>query len=328
MGVERVLVVADIEGSSGCWSYRASSFMTPEWRRACVDMTLDVAAVVEALYGAGAVQVQVHDFHRTGYNLLPERIDPRARVVCGYRRGPVKGIGTPAGSEAALFLGMHAASGTPGFLAHTLTSRLSSVEVNGHRLPEVALFSATLAPFGIRPVFFSGCPEACRQAEAVAPGIQVYSIPKTAGPKAFDPVAWRQGLAAAAARSLANEKVKPFDPPGPFHAVITLRDGAPAARRLGRRWRIEYHGPRLFFCAPDLRQLYHILIRLCYLTPFAERTLPAGLWLYRLIGLAGRAWVRRGTGRAFESFAKADSTGLADNRRSADRSFPGGVSCN
>jgi len=324
----RVLVVADIEGSSGCWSYRASSFMTPEWRRACLDMTLDVAAVVEALYAAGALQVQVHDFHRTGYNLLPERIDPRARVICGYRRAPVEGIGEPAGSDTVLFLGMHAASGTPGFLAHTMTSRLSSVEVNGRHLPEVALFSAALAPFGIRPVFFSGCPEACRQAEAFMPGIQIYALPKTVAPDAVDAAAWRRGLAEAAARSLANEDVAPFDPPGPFDTVITMRDGAPAARRLGRRWRIEYHGPRLFFCSADLRQLYHTLIRLCYLTPFWERTLPAGLWLYRLIGMAGRLWVRRGIGKELESSLKTELVRPADIRPRRDPSLPGGVSWN
>jgi len=43
------LIIADIEGSSGCWSYRASSFMTKDWARACLEMTRDVQAVVQPL---------------------------------------------------------------------------------------------------------------------------------------------------------------------------------------------------------------------------------------------------------------------------------------
>jgi hypothetical protein len=64
-----------------------------------------------------------------------------------------------------MMIGMHAAAGTTGFLAHTLTSRLSSLTVNGRPMAEVELFSASLAPFGIPPLFFSGCPR-----PAVRPG--------------------------------------------------------------------------------------------------------------------------------------------------------------
>ncbi|MBW2721828.1 MAG: M55 family metallopeptidase, partial [Deltaproteobacteria bacterium] len=56
---ENVLIITDIEGSSGCWDYRASSFMTHEWSRACLGMTLDVSAVVRALFDAGVKHVTV-----------------------------------------------------------------------------------------------------------------------------------------------------------------------------------------------------------------------------------------------------------------------------
>jgi hypothetical protein len=121
---DSVLIIADIEGSSGCWSYRASAFKTHEWVAACVDMTRDVAAVVHVLLDNGVQRVIVKDFHRTGFNLLPEMIDSRARVVQGYKVGPVPGIGDPGSAEAVIFLGMHAASGSNGFMAHTLTSRI------------------------------------------------------------------------------------------------------------------------------------------------------------------------------------------------------------
>ena len=179
---KHVLIVADIEGSSGCWDYQASSFRTPEWARACVDMTRDVATVVDALFRAGVDRVTIKDFHRTGYNLLSGVIDSRAEIIYGYRSGPVPGFGDPGGAEAVIFTGMHAASGSNGFLAHTLTSRIARLEVNGNLVAEVELFSSVLAQHGIRPIFFSGCPVACGQAAAVVNQIVTYPIEKVNGP--------------------------------------------------------------------------------------------------------------------------------------------------
>ena len=120
-----ILIIADIEGSSGCGSYRASSFLTKPWAIACAAMSRDVDAVVKGLFDAGVQRVTVKDFHRTGYNLIPEMIDGRARIVCGYHQGPVPGLGDPGEADAVMMIGMHAAAGTGGFLAHTLTSRLA-----------------------------------------------------------------------------------------------------------------------------------------------------------------------------------------------------------
>jgi D-amino peptidase len=78
---KRILIIADIEGSSGCWDYLASSFVTREWSRACVAMTRDVNTVVAALFDSGVKHIRVKDFHRTGFNLLPELMDPRAEII-------------------------------------------------------------------------------------------------------------------------------------------------------------------------------------------------------------------------------------------------------
>ena len=64
-----ILIVADIEGSSGCWSYAGSAFMTREGLSACMAMTADVGVVARALRAAGVPAVTIKDFHRTGFNL-------------------------------------------------------------------------------------------------------------------------------------------------------------------------------------------------------------------------------------------------------------------
>ncbi|MBT8406936.1 MAG: M55 family metallopeptidase [Deltaproteobacteria bacterium] len=290
---DHILIIADIEGSSGCWNYRASSFLTQEWGLACLEMTLDVNSVVVALFDAGVRQVTVKDFHRTGYNLLPELIDSRAQIVSGYRSGPVPGLGDPTNAQAVMFLGMHAAAGTEGFMAHTLTSRIMWLEVNKKPLAEVELFSASLAPHSVRPIFFSGCPTACAQARATIKKIDSYPIDKSAGPELFDVESWRSGLASAALASLNNLDTEPYTPSGPFQAEVTWRGGESTAQNLARRWNFDHEGARIFIETTDIHALYTDLIRLCYLTPFTERILPFGLFLYNLTGRLGLAWARQ-----------------------------------
>jgi D-amino peptidase len=290
----RILIITDLEGSSGCWNYTASAFMTDEWCRACLEMSRDVNEVVRALFAAGVKSVTIKDFHRTGYNMFPELIDSRATLISGYRRGPIPGIGNPTGAQAVMFLGMHAASGSDGFLAHTLTSRIARLAVNQRLLPEIELFAASLAPWKIRPIFFSGCPVACKQAAAVVENINCFAIDKSRGPERFDAESWRRSLAQAAVKSLSNYKTKPYEPIGPFDARVEMRDGEAEAARLARRWKVEQVGAQIRIRSATFRQLYMDLIRLCYLTPAIEKVLPLALAAFNL---RGRIGIMRARGR-------------------------------
>ena len=292
MPFRRVLIVADVEGSSGCWNYTASSFLRKEWAVACEAMTRDVQAVVRALFAAGVADILIKDFHRTGYNILAEGIHPQARLESGYRTGPVPAMGDPGGAEAVFFLGLHAASSTRGFLPHTMTSRLADVQVNGRSLPEVALFAALLAPYGMRPVFFSGCPEACSQAAAEIPGITTFPIDKRNGAAQFDACAWRRKLADRAATALSNEATRPLAGTGPFDVRVVFREGKRAAGQAARRWGLVQEGRAVWFTVADLRELFMVLSRICYLIPALLPVLPLALRLQNAKGRLGLAWVR------------------------------------
>jgi D-aminopeptidase len=281
------LIIADLEGSSGCWSHQAAAFLTDEWCRACLEMSRDVSEVVTALFDTGVKTIAIKDFHRTGYNIFPELIDSRATLISGYRRGPIPGIGNPTDARAVMFLGMHAASGSDGFLAHTLTSRIARLEVNQRLLAEVELFAASLAPWKVRPIFFSGCPVACEQAAAAIENIACFPIDKSTGIENFDAARWRSALAQAAVYSLLNDKTQPYGPVGPFDARVTLRDGADEAARLARRWKFEQVGAQIRVRSPRIQQLYMQLIRLCYLTPAIEKALPLALRAFNLKGRIG-----------------------------------------
>jgi D-amino peptidase len=287
-----VYVLADLEGSSGCWDRKASEFRTRAWANACRELSLDLDAAVKACLAAGARAVTVRDFHRTCYNVMPELVDARARVIQGYRRGSVPGIGDVKNHDRALFLGMHASSGSTGFLAHTLTTRFREASVNGRPLAEVELFAGVLAKRGVAPVFFSGCPVACAEARAVVPGIGIHPIEKAAGRTHLDAARWRTTLAEAIGRTLA-QPIAHFEPPvGPYAVVVRVKAGIDA-RAMAAPWRLETEGDTIRFTAADIEACYRTLLRLAYLTPWAERLSRIALPLANLPGRWGLGWARR-----------------------------------
>lgn len=282
------MIISDIEGSSGCFDYQASALFGKGWPYACRSMSLDANAVARALFSAGAESVLIKDFHRTGYNLFPELIDSRAKIISGYKRAPVPGIGDPENAQLLMMIGMHAPSASGGFLAHTLTSRISKLTINGKLISEAELFSASLAPFGLIPVFFSGCGVACEHAKIAIEGISVYPIDKSAGPKNFNQSEWREGLAHAAAASLDNSSTRPYNPIGPFSAEVTMRGGYESAKKHASPWGFKFKDDTIFIERDIFADLYFDLIRLCYLTPITEKLLSPLLPLYNLFGYLTR----------------------------------------
>lgn len=289
---KKILIIADIEGSSGCLDREASQFLGRGWPCACRSMSLDIRSLAGALLDAGAAEVHVQDFHRTGYNIFPELVPAGASLSQGYRQGPVPGIGRlPGPFDGVMMVGMHAPSGSHGFLAHTLTSRIAAVTIEGHLVSEAQLFSAALAPFGIPPLFFSGCPVACDHVRSAMAGVRCFPVEKS--DPAFHPAAWRAGLAEAAVTALISAPPPPYNPRGPFQVRVSMAGGRTAARKIESAWGCRRQGCDLILTVPDFNTLFSTLSRMIYMTPLTFRLLPLILPLYHLVGRAGLAWAQK-----------------------------------
>jgi D-aminopeptidase len=160
-------------------------------------------------------------------------------------------------------------------------------------LAEIELFAASLAPWGIRPVFFSGCPVACQQAKTAINHIHCHPIDKTRGAKNFKARRWRSKLAQAAVRSLDNHQTVPYVPAGPLDATVTWREGKAAAAKLACRWKLEQQDNRIHIHAADIHELYLQLIKICYLTPAVTKILPLAMMAFNFWGRSGIWRARR-----------------------------------
>jgi len=285
-----VLIIADIEGSTGCHNRQDSQLFNDGWVRACVELSRDIDQIGRQLLNSGVSRVRVKDFHRTGYNLFREIIDEGIEIDQGYQIGPIIGIGEARGFNRLLMTGMHAASGTDGFLPHTLTSKFAGIFVNGEPLTEAELFAASVAPAGLVPTFFSGCETACRQAARAIKNIKTFMVNK---PLAETPQSIRENLAHAAVSSLNSFSEKPFTPEGPFNVVVKMRDGEKAAAKLRKTWKFPGESDELHFSSDNIHTLYWQLVRLAYLKPFYEKHLATAINIANMSGRLTQIWARR-----------------------------------
>jgi D-amino peptidase len=268
-------VVADLEGSTGAWTKKHTLSGTREWQEARVELTRDMNAVSEALFARGVQGVVIKDWHRTGFNIIPARLDKRVKLVSGYYLGPALGYGKLFGADFALFVGLHAASGNQkGFLSHTLTSKFAEIVVNGKRVCEAELFATVLSAFKVPVCFFSGCPEACGEVRERMNWVITYPVAKD--PEVYADEEKRKGYILEKRDGLqAKIKEIPDHPSGlplftmkpPFDCRVIFRDEEQARKM--NPWGFAQTGKALHFKSKQFLEFYENLLKIAYFPKWA-----------------------------------------------------------
>lgn len=281
-------IVADLEGSTGAWTKAHTLLATPEWQEARVELTRDLNAAAGALFERGVKGVVVKDFHRTGYNLIPAHLDRRVKLVSGYYTGPVVGYGKLYGADFALFVGLHAAGGNEkGFLAHTLTSRIAEILVNGKRICESELFATVLSAFGVPLAFFSGCPAACQEVKERMNWVVTCAIPK-------DPLVYqdrnkrgefilqsREGLRKSILEIPTVEGIPLFAMKPPFDCRVIFQEEAEARKM--NAWGFPREGRIIRFHAEKFLEMYENLLKIAYFPRLAYTLRHLAIPLTRVV---------------------------------------------
>ena len=168
-----VLISADMEGVCGVSSwvqvmppeYGSGTRSTAEYERARLRMTREVNAAAEGAFAGGAHQVIVNDAHNGMRNLIAEELHPEVRFISGNDKawGMMQGIEETEGG-LVFFVGYHAKAGTPAApLAHTWTSYVLDVRLDGRSTGEFGLNIAVAGHFGARVVLVTGDDKAVAQ---------------------------------------------------------------------------------------------------------------------------------------------------------------------
>lgn len=183
-GELRVFISADMEGVAGVVNAAQLSPGELEYERFRKLMTAEVNAAIEGARAAGATKITVADSHGNGLSLLPDEVDPKARLIRSWPRPLEMMEGVDGGFDAALLIGYHASIGTPGAVrAHSFSSRrIYDLRLNGRHASEGMVNAAIAGHFGVPVVMVSGDETTVREVQGtVDPAIVGVAVKRAIG---------------------------------------------------------------------------------------------------------------------------------------------------
>ena len=166
----KVYMSVDMEGVAGISHGKPTNRGDDLYPQAVELMTAEANAAIEGAYAGGATDVTVNDSHGQMYNLTPEKLDSRARLVQGKKPLSMVEAARDGGFDVALFVGYHARAGHPrGTLAHTYTGMITLVQLNDRALTEAAMNGLYLGAIGVPVGMISGDDALADEARGVVP---------------------------------------------------------------------------------------------------------------------------------------------------------------
>lgn len=230
----------DMEGVSGVFTREHVWFWEEGVRKQIAQegrqlLIADVNSAAAAALEAGADQLIVCDTHHGGGNIILDQMlsDPRVTYLeksRGYQDGKLRWMpGLDQTVDGFMVPGHHAMAGTEGaFLPHTWTREWADFVINGQSVGEMGIEACFAGHWDIPVILAQGDQAACREAEAMFPGIVTACVKHAVNPDTCE------GLDPASARRLTAEKVaeaierlragrcRPFKPTLPMTVTIRM----------------------------------------------------------------------------------------------------------
>ena len=177
----KIYMMTDLEGVAGVTTfYKETTPDGPYYEHARKLLTAEINAVVEGLLAEGVEEVLVGDWHGPGAVNFAE-LHPRALLLHGRPMAPWPVLDAATrGYDALVIVGQHAMAGTvDGNMNHTQSSKdIDYYTLNGRPIGEIAQAALYQGSFGQPLIFLSGDEAACREAEALVPGIVTAAVKK------------------------------------------------------------------------------------------------------------------------------------------------------
>jgi nucleoside transporter len=185
--VKRVYISVDMEGISGVSGNDQVSAGEAEYGRSRKLMAEDANAAIRGAFAGGATDVLVNDSHGGQRNLLPEDLDPRARLISHTfkRHGMMEGLDDSF--HAVIFVGYHAkAQAARGLFAHTGSGVVRDLRINGASLGEGGLNALMADWFGVPVVLVTGDDTAIDEVKGRVPAVRGVAVKRAINVRAVE----------------------------------------------------------------------------------------------------------------------------------------------
>lgn len=224
----KVYISVDLEGISGINGDDQTSAGQPEYARGRKLMAEDANAAIRGAFAGGATEVLVNDSHGSQRNLLPEDLDPRARLISHSfkRHGMMEGLDETF--DSVLFIGYHARASAPrGLFAHTGSGVVRDLQLNGVAVGEGGINAAMAAWYGVAVALVTGDDTAIDEVKAIVPGVKGVVVKRAINTRAVEmlPLAEARRLIEAGAKEAVAAAKKPAPVrSGPYRVSMQFRD--------------------------------------------------------------------------------------------------------
>jgi D-amino peptidase len=253
----KVFISVDMEGISGVVVSSECSRSGKDFGLFRKIMTEDTNAAIEGAAAAGATEIIVRDSHGVKRNILPDLLDPRAKLLRGVSGATKNMMDTIDESyDAVIFIGYHAKAGTPdAIIEHTSSGNVTDLSINGVSLPEAGYNALIAGSYDVPVVFVSGDQAICQQVTELFGTVETVAVKEAIGGAALclHPKVAGEKIKAGVQQALGNlEQYKPYKMSAPYTMVLKMKreekvyDGAlyPGAKRTGD-WEITYTSDNL-----------------------------------------------------------------------------------
>ena len=253
----KVFISVDMEGISGVVVSSECSRSGKDFGLFRKIMTEDTNAAIEGAAAAGATDIIVRDSHGVKRNILPDLLDPRAKLLRGVSGATKNMMDTIDESyDAVIFIGYHAKAGTPdAIIEHTSSGNVTDLSINGVSLPEAGYNALIAGSYDVPVVFVSGDQAVCRQVTELFGNVETVAVKEAIGGAAIclHPKVAGEKIKAGVQQALGNlERFKPYKMSAPYTMVLKMKreekvySGAlyPGAKRTGD-WEVTYTSDNL-----------------------------------------------------------------------------------
>jgi D-amino peptidase len=179
----KVFISADIEGVTGVAHWDEADRLNSDYREFREQMTAEVAAACEGALRAGAGEIWVKDAHASGRNLIAARLPKQTRLIRGWTGHPFSMVQELDESfDAMLMVGYHSRAGSGANpLAHTISSNIAALKINGTCASELLMHAYTAAYVKVPLVFVSGDQGICQDAALLISPITTVAVKRGVG---------------------------------------------------------------------------------------------------------------------------------------------------
>ena len=248
----KVFISVDMEGIAGLVSGESTGRSGTDYGYFRRIMSVEANAAVLGAFDAGASEVVVRDSHGSARNILPDLLDPRARLIRDWSGGPLDMVeGIDESFDALVFIGYHARAGTPdAIIDHTMSGNVTDFAMNGVSLPEAGINALIAGLYGVPVVFVAGDRAVCDQVTELFGQVATVAVKKGIGAasEGLHPDVANARIREGVADAVRNRnRYRPFTMTPPYTMVLKLKSEAsvyngsffPGARRTGD-WELTY----------------------------------------------------------------------------------------